>query len=350
LEGALAANVKALAILRPLAESNPAVTAFQSDLARCYGKLSVIHFETGNLKEASESLRSAMAINQKLVDANPAVTEFQQELAKNYNNVATCQYSAGHPAEALESFQRCITLLQQLVHDNPAVTLFQSNLALIYSNIGLLHIQLGQFKEARESLQPALPILQKLVEANPTVVRFQMFLAVIHNNLGRALARQQQLPAAFAAFDAGLAIRKKLVEAEPKNPLFTTDLGYSYGWRGAARLQAGQPAEAAADLRRAVELWSGNPANDAFTRFELSRALALVAGLGGNAKSGVTAAEARAFADRAVAALADAIKVGWRPIGEGDPKGPDFDALRQREDFQKLLAELARKAPAGPTK
>jgi hypothetical protein len=44
---------------------------------------------------------------------------------------------------------------------------------------------------------------------------------------------------------------------------------------------------------------------------ERSRALALLAGLGGNARSGVTADEARTFADQSVAALADAIKSGW---------------------------------------
>jgi hypothetical protein len=71
-----------------------------------------------------------------------------------------------------------------------------------------------------------------------------------------------------------------------------------------------------------------------------------LAGLGTDAKSGVATAEAKAFANRSVAALADAIKAGWRPLGLDDPKEPDFDALRHREDFQKLLAELENKAPA----
>jgi tetratricopeptide (TPR) repeat protein len=349
-EDALAAKGRALAILRPLAEANPAVAALQSNLARCYGELGLMQQQTGKPKEASESYRSAITILQKLVDANPATTEFQQQLANNYNNLGFCQIEAGQALETLKSFKRCITLRQQLVHDNSAVTSFQFHSALIYTNVGLLHSQLGQVKEARESFQRALSILQKLVEANPTVLRFQMLLAGVHNNHGRVLARQKQLPAALSAFDAALALRKKLVEAEPKNPVFTRDLGYSYGWRGPARLQAGQPALAPADLRRAVEVWSGNPANEVFTRFELSRALALLAGLGGDAKSGVTKEEARAFGDRAVAARADAIKAGWRPAGLDDPKGPDFDALRHREDFRKLLAELAQKSPARPTK
>jgi hypothetical protein len=68
----------------------------------------------------------------------------------------------------------------------------------------------------------------------------------------------------------------------------------------------------------------------------------LLAGLGGEAKSGVTAAEAAAFADQSVAALRDGLQAGWGLASE--LKEPDFDALRRREDFQKLLAELEKKA------
>jgi hypothetical protein len=77
---------------------------------------------------------------------------------------------------------------------------------------------------------------------------------------------------------------------------------------------------------------------------ERSRALALLAWLGGDAKSGVTADEAGTFADQSVADLADAVKTGWALPGE--LKKPDFDALRGREDFQKLMAEV--EAKSGP--
>jgi hypothetical protein len=52
----------------------------------------------------------------------------------------------------------------------------------------------------------------------------------------------------------------------------------------------------------------------------------------------------RTFADQAVASLRDAINAGWNQPDE--LKEPDFDALRGREDFKTLLAEL--EAKAGP--
>ena len=51
---------------------------------------------------------------------------------------------------------------------------------------------------------------------------------------------------------------------------------------------------------------------------------------------------AAAFADQAIAALRDAVAAGWTPPLE--LKEPDFDPIRQREDFQRILQELEAKS------
>jgi hypothetical protein len=63
-------------------------------------------------------------------------------------------------------------------------------------------------------------------------------------------------------------------------------------------------------------------------RLERSRALGLLAGLGGDA-------------NQAVAALRYTFKAGWGWLDE--LKEPDFDARRRRGDFKKLLAEVVAK-------
>jgi serine/threonine protein kinase len=103
-------------------------------------------------------------------------------------------------------------------------------------------------------------------------------------------------------------------------------------------------AKGAADVRRAVELWGKARNLNTEVRFELASALAVLAGLGGDAKSGVTKDEAKTFADQSVTALAAAVKAGWAVPRE--LKEPDFDALRNRADFRKLLAEV--EARSGP--
>jgi hypothetical protein len=77
-------------------------------------------------------------------------------------------------------------------------------------------------------------------------------------------------------------------------------------------------------------------------RFERGRDLALLAGLGKDPRSGVTAAQAAAFAEDSVPALLDAVTGGWNLPDE--LKDPDFDAIRDRADFKKLVAELEKKS------
>ena len=70
--------------------------------------------------------------------------------------------------------------------------------------------------------------------------------------------------------------------------------------------------------------------------------LALLAGLGKDPKSGVTAAQAAAFAEESIPALRDAVTSGWNLPDE--LKEPDFDAIRDRGDFNALVKELEKKA------
>ncbi len=162
--------------------------------------------------------------------------------------------------------------------------------------------------------------------------------------LAKRLARQKRLAEAFTAIDAGLAIHRKLANTHPENAEYTEQLGEGHASRGWALIRSGQPSQAAADLRRAVELWAKVPRLGVESLVERSRVLALLAGLGGEAKSGVTAAEAKAFADQAVAALRDAMSAGWNRPNE--LQEPDFDALRGRDDFKKLVTEV--EAKSGP--
>jgi tetratricopeptide (TPR) repeat protein len=248
----------------------------------------------------------------------------------------------GKPEESLTAWRKALAVEQKLADANPAVTEFQRLLALSLTEIGSLLSRMGKPAEGLQELQKAVAILQKLADANPAV--FQGELAWSHILIGRLHAREKRFSEAFAALDRGLAIDQKLAAAHPAITLYTNNLGHSHAYRGWAHVRVGHPAEAASDLRRALALWEEEKGANSETRFERSRALALLAGLGGEAKSGVTAAEATAFADQAVAALRDAMSAGWNRPDE--LKEPDFDALRRRDDFKKLVAEL--EAKSGP--
>src|SRR5262249_22091367 len=108
---------------------------------------------------------------------------------------------------------------------------------------------------------------------------------------------------------------------------------------GRARRRHGDHAAAAADLRRSIALRERLGALNADTRFDLARNHALLAGLALESDSGLSAADGRAEADRAMTVLKDAVASGFR-----EPKlvnDPDLAPLHPRPDFQLLMMDLA---------
>jgi serine/threonine-protein kinase len=318
--------------------------AVRSVLAQSHNSIGLVHWYQAKPEDALAAWRKALAIRQNLADANPAVADFQTTLARSHGNVAGVLMMTGRPKEAMGSHLKALAICQRLVQDNPAVNGFKYNLAVSYDWIGCCYLYMGKPVEGAAAFCKAAGIIQKLVDDNPAITEFRSEVANIQCNMGRALDRQKRLAEAFTALNASVAIHQKLVEGNPNNPRYILNLGENLGNRGGTLARAGQPAEAAADLRRALELWAKLPHLDIEDQIDRSRALALLVGLARDAKPGVRAAEARTFADQSVAALAEAVKTGWAIPNE--LKEPDFDALRDRADFQKLLAEV--EAKAGP--
>jgi serine/threonine protein kinase len=332
----------ALAIMQKLADTNRAVTQFQISLAKIHFNLGNLQRDTGDPAEPLKEFQKSLGIWQGLAKANPAVTEFQSQQAGCHLHMGVVLGSTGKSAEALMACQKAQDILQKLVDANREVIEFQRLLAWDQMSIGGVLSDMGKRAEALKEYQQALDIWQKLANANPGVPHFQTGLALGHNCLGRLHAQEKRFTEAFSALDRGLALCQKLEAAEPKNTLYTNQLGLSHAYCGWAHIRAGHPAEAAADLRRALALWEKGKPSERNMLFERGRALALLAGLAADGKSGVTSAEAAAFADQAVAALRDAVQAGWGQTSELEES--DFDALRGRDGFKKLLAEVEAKS------
>ncbi len=337
---------KALAILKKLVAAHPANSDFLSELAMTHNALTLVLANAGKVSETLEASYEAVAIYQKAVAANPTNTELRQRLGWCHGNLGFWLVDTGKLTQGREAMNTAFRIAQQLVDEQPSVVEFQEDLANAYNSVGVYHSRTGKPTEALEAYRKGLPIQQKMVAANPGNTYSQLALAILNNNIGLSLGRQKRFAESFAAFEAGLSTRLKLFETDPQSTDFTEQLLCSYVFGGSIRVRAGQPAEAAADLRRALELAAKVTHLQPQFQFDRLRTLALLAGLGADAKSGVTADEAKAFADQSVAALAALVKAGWTPSSE--LKDPDFDALRGRADFQKLVAEVEAKAEKVP--
>jgi tetratricopeptide (TPR) repeat protein len=346
---ALDAYRKALAIYERLPEAGQylqpgfgATFALQLQ-AGAHGSIGFLLCRRGNVADGLESLRKASDIMEKLAKANRANILVQEHLARSHDNFSTWLGVTGRLDEAMAAHLKALAVIQKLAEAHPAVTQFQLDLSYCHWITADRLTQMGKPEQAIEAHREVLAINQKLADANPTAPEIQSLLAAAHLNIGWLLARQKRFAEAFTAIDASMAIYRKLAEGDPKTAVYTTSLGFCHAGRAWALMRSGQPSKAAIDLRQALELWAKDPAPEsADTRFERARALALLAGLGGDANSGVTKDEAAAFADQAVAALREAFRAGWGLTRE--LKEPDFDTIRGRDDFKKLLAELEAKS------
>jgi serine/threonine protein kinase/tetratricopeptide (TPR) repeat protein len=321
-----------------------ATDAVRVILAQSHNATGVALTDTGHPTEALEAHQKALALRQKLADANRNVAEYQSDLALSHFNIGKVLKDTGiadnraFTRKALAEFREALVIWQKLARAYPAVTLYRQDLSYTHGFIGMLLARTGQPEEALLAVQEAVAIQKKLVDAKPALIQIQADLAWSHIQLGWLLIRQKRFAEASTAVDTGLGRLQKISEADPNNADYMKGLGHSHAYRGWLLVRSEQRSQAAADLRRALELFARSKASSLDDRFERSRSLALLAGLGEVANSGVTTAEAAMFADHAVASLRDAFGAGW---GQADELNePDFNPLRSRADFQKLVAEV----------
>jgi tetratricopeptide (TPR) repeat protein len=392
-EDALTANGKAVAILRKLVEDNPGDTGLQYSLAFCLRHRSSLLSIMGKRPEQSAALENARIILEKLVKDDITDARFRWLLGATYNHMASDFYDELKPAEALASAEKARAITQKIVDISPAARSFQWSLAGTYGLIGEALAELAKPDEAMASLEKASAIYEKLIEANATEVGAQSGLARIELDIGELLARKgrsgealqflekartrarkqakahqttfmndmevvlassleriglvlaasQKPTESLRACQEALAIREKLTKTQPTHLLMQGLLAESHCVLGRVQRRAGRPAEAAASFRSASAILEHLPTLTPRDHYNLACCHAQLAAVAANAGSGVMAAEGKSEAEGAMAALRQAVAAGFNAVGRLRSDA-SLDALRSREDFQKLVKELEEKA------
>ena len=122
--------------------------------------------------------------------------------------------------------------------------------------------------------------------------------------------------------------------------MYRSHLAWSVKGRALARLGLSDAAGAAADARRALELWDGLPSRDAVEWFQTGCCHAIFAALVGREGSEVSAGDASSEADKAMALLKKAVGMGYRSL-DAFRTETALDPLRDRPDFRLLMLDLA---------
>jgi serine/threonine-protein kinase len=317
-----------------------AVAAFRSGLAESDVAIGVLLWKRGQPADAVASFEKARAMFEALVRDHPATVEHRHQLARCYNAIGFPLHAIGKTDAALNSFEAARAILQTLVRENPVVTEFRQQLAFSHTQIATLMSDSGRWSEALAPYQEARALLEAIAQANPAVPEIGNDLARCYSQLGYVLSALGKPGEALASAEKARALREALVEANPSLTAYQSDLAVTLGLIGFLKQDAGQFSEATVHIRKAIALLDGLPSLTPEESYNLAcrhAALATVAGLPG---SGVTAAEGRAAADRAMAELRRAASAGFRMLSLM-AFDHDLDPLRSRADFQLLLLDLS---------
>src|SRR5262249_15482366 len=167
-------------------------------------------------------------------------------------------------------------------------------------------------------------------EKEPHDVKARQFLRNSHQNRASAYDDLKKYAEALKDWD-------RAIELSPKTeqPSFRV-------FRATSRLRAGQAAEAVAEVAEMANKPGddapGSPAWTANQWYEFASVYALA--------SGKTADKKQEYADRAMELLHQAVKTGFSNAAYMN-KDSDLNALRDREDFKKLLADMQARSDAG---
>jgi hypothetical protein len=211
-------------------------------------------------------------------------------MARSHNNLGVLLADTGRLKEAEGAYADALAIQKALAADFPQVPDYRNDLAGTLVNRALLAYRLRDFGAARRELAEALPHHHAALQASPRDPTCRQFY---QNNLLTLIASCAGLQDQAAAVRAAETLR---------------DLGWN---------PAGNAYDAACGLARCIPLVEKDPQADAGRRKQ----------------------QAQFYGDQALAMLRTAVTKGYRDVAH-IKKDKDLNPLRQRDDFQKLVAEL----------
>jgi serine/threonine protein kinase/tetratricopeptide (TPR) repeat protein len=361
-----AAYRQATSTLEKLATDYAAVAEYRHELAASQNNLAILLHNLGKRPEAEAACRQALNIREKLVNDNPAVPSYRNALAVSHGNLANMLADSRKAAEAEAAYRRAINVQKELVADYPAMPQYRLGLAANYNNLGILCRDVGKLPEAEAAHRQALAIREKLATEFPTIPEYRMDLGGSQGNIGRLERSKHQPEKALQWYAKSIDTIKGVLRQVKVNATALRILRNGYAGQAQALDDLKRHADAVLDWDKAVEL---SPETER-PQFRMDRALsrvragqvdaalqeatdlakipdprmlynaacvfALAAGRKDEPSGSLSKEDC---AKRAIALLQQAVAKGYKDV-DHMKKDDDLKALRELDDFKKLVAEL----------
>jgi tetratricopeptide (TPR) repeat protein len=333
------------AFLRGVIAQFDAFAAIQSDdadsrTARAEGRIRVgrMRYRLGELKEAEADYDAALRIQMQLAADFPSRPEFRRELANGHNDRGVLLKGTGRLKEAEAEYDAALGIYKQLAADFRSSPEFGWELAASHNNRGNLLTATGRFKEAEADYDAALGIQKQLAADFPNQPDLRNDLAGACVNLAFFHRLQGNWAAAKRLLLEGRPHHLATLEANPRHPTYRQC--YRNHLKVLTQAHAGllekDEAVRTAEARRDLG-W--DPPGDAYDAAGFLSGCIPIAAKHQRLDDQQRKESAQFYTDAALKLLRDAVSRGYKDVVHVK-KDTDLDPLRQRDDFQKLVAEL----------
>jgi tetratricopeptide (TPR) repeat protein len=376
---------RAIASLGTLVNAPTGLSEHRNDLAAAYLALALIHSDTARWEPAEVAYRQAVAIQERELAAHPDSPRHRYALA---NTLAASGFTLGRaerPDEVAPMLRQALDLLKKGGGDGDPDIGYQSLLAKTQMNLGQIEATKGRFDEAETALKEAVRLYGLLARSRPDAgPEDWQSLARSQALLGRVYLQTPRLGEAEEILQQSLQRFEKLAHDHPDVREFGYDLGHchrllanaadksgrldvalarydkaigilddavSQGYEAARRVGLGarvcraQALAKQGDHARATEDVEDFARRDGLTNvnvYDLACLCSLASTAAGRDDRLSPAERARLkahHAERAMDLLKRAVGMGYRHPAYMRADH-DLDALRDRDDFRKLIANL----------
>jgi serine/threonine-protein kinase len=340
---------RAVAMLEDLAGRNSGDPGPRSSLVPAVFQAGMVRLRMGDLRTGEASLRRAVELRERLAADFPADPEHALNLAVAHLDTGQVLARYLPAAAALPWFDRAIASYRSFLAKDPTSRRARTELAHALRSRAETLDGLGRRSPAAAAANEAVAIREALAAEDPGDHSQQLSLASDLDQLARIARRAGRLSEALESSERAVRIgAPRLDAANAHFESFRTGRSVqAFCLTGmAAALQArGRFAEAVQACRRSLEVGSkiGSPTDSEL--FVTARTHARLASLAAAPGSGLSGADDQAEAGRAMSALQRAMALGMRDLSSLQTCD-DLDRLRDRDDFRRLMLDLA--MPADP--
>jgi serine/threonine protein kinase/tetratricopeptide (TPR) repeat protein len=328
-----AAFCKALDIQEKLADDFPTVPQYRHDLATIHSAHGILMVHMRKVRQAEAAFSRALRIWEKLAAAFPTVPDYRQGLATSHDHLGNVLSGQGKNDEAEAAYRQALDIKEQLVADFPNVPVHGLSLGGACCNFGILMQETSQPEAALAWFQKAISRLEAVLVEEPQLVQAREFLCNSHSARAQALDDLDRHAEAARDWERALELDDggdreflRLHLAESRLRWFREEKDVAGCLAAVAEYESLEPTGAAGLYNAAC----------------LRAICAAVIPRDPKKPTADAAQVAMEQADLAMAWLHRAVAAGFNDA-EHITQDSDLDALRGREDFKKLLAELQAK-------